>query len=207
MLVILHQAVADAAMIQRIVLASRSPRRIELLARLGVEPEVVPADIDETPFTGESPVAYVERLARAKATAVQQRTKADVVLGADTTVDVNGIILGQPTDHDDMRRMLRMLSARTHRVHTAVAVISHGTIASQVVTSLVSFQAVTDETLEWYISTGEPEGKAGSYAIQGLGGTLVEGVRGSMSNVIGLPLRETAILLGLDPQTMAAGLD
>ncbi len=207
MLVILHQAVADAAMVQRIVLASRSPRRIELLARLGVEPEVVPADIDETPFTGESPVAYVERLARAKATAVQQRTNADLVLGADTTVDVNGIILGQPIDHDDMRRMLRMLSARTHRVHTAVAVISHGTIASQVVTSLVSFHAVTDEALEWYISTGEPEGKAGSYAIQGLGGTLVEGVRGSMSNVIGLPLRETAILLGLDPQTMAAGLD
>ena len=207
MLVILHQAVADAAMNQRIVLASRSPRRIELLARLGVEPEVVPADIDETPFTGESPVAYVERLARAKATAVQQRTNADVVLGADTTVDVNGIILGQPTDHDDMRRMLRMLSARTHRVHTAVAVISHGTIASQVVTSLVSFHAVTDEALEWYISTGEPEGTAGSSAIQGLGGTLVEGVRGSMSNVIGLPLRETAILLGLDPQTIASSLD
>jgi septum formation protein len=192
---------------QRIVLASRSPRRIELLSRLGIKPEVVPADIDETPLAGESPVVYVERLARAKARAVQQRTNADVVLGADTTVDVNGIILGQPIDHDDMRRMLRMLSARTHRVHTAVAVIAHGQVASQVVTSLVTFHPVTDETLEWYIGTGEPEGKAGSYAIQGLGGTLVEGVRGSMSNVIGLPLRETAILLGLDPQTVAASLD
>ena len=199
--------VADAAMNQRIVLASRSPRRIELLSRLGIKPEVVPADIDETPLAGESPVVYVERLARAKARAVQQRTNADVVLGADTTVDVNGIILGQPIDHDDMRRMLRMLSARTHRVHTAVAVIAHGQVASQVVTSLVTFHPVTDETLEWYIGTGEPEGKAGSYAIQGLGGTLVEGVRGSMSNVIGLPLRETAILLGLDPQTVAASLD
>jgi septum formation protein len=202
-----RQVVADSAMNQRIVLASRSPRRIELLSRLGIEPEVVPADIDETPLAGESPVVYVERLARAKATAVQQRTNAEIVLGADTTVDVNGIILGQPTDHDDMRRMLRMLSARTHRVHTAVAVIAHGQVASQVVTSLVTFHPVTDETLEWYIGTGEPEGKAGSYAIQGLGGTLVEGVRGSMSNVIGLPLRETAILLGLDPQTVAASLD
>ncbi len=207
MLVISHQVVADSAMNQRIVLASRSPRRIELLSRLGIKPEVVPADIDETPLAGESPVAYVERLARAKATAVQQRTNAEIVLGADTTVDVNGIILGQPLDHDDMRRMLRMLSARTHRVHTAVAVISHGQVAAQVVTSLVTFHPVTDETLEWYIGTGEPDGKAGSYAIQGLGGTLVEGVRGSMSNVIGLPLRETAILLGLDPQTVAASLD
>ena len=202
-----RQVVADIAMSQRIVLASRSPRRIELLARLGIEPEVVPADIDETPLAGETPVAYVERLARAKATTVQQRTNAEVVLGADTTVDVNGIILGQPVDHDDMRRMLRMLSARTHRVHTAVAVIARGTINSQVVTSLVTFHPVTDETLEWYIGTGEPEGKAGSYAIQGLGGTLVDGVRGSMSNVIGLPLRETAILLGLDPQSVAASLD
>ena len=202
-----RQVVADIAMSQRIVLASRSPRRIELLARLGIEPEVVPADIDETPLAGETPVAYVERLARAKATAVQQRTNAEVVLGADTTVDVNGIILGQPVDHDDMRRMLRMLSARTHRVHTAVAVIARGTTTSQVVTSLLTFHPVADETLEWYIATGEPVGKAGSYAIQGLGGTLVDGVRGSMSNVIGLPLRETAILLGLDPHTVAASLD
>ncbi len=192
---------------QRIVLASRSPRRIELLSRLGVEAEVVPADIDESPFVNEDPVAYVERLARAKATAVHERTHATVILAADTTVDINGEILGQPVDEHDMRRMLRLLSARTHRVHTGVAVLSNQGMASQVVTTLVTFHPVTDETLEWYIATGEPQGKAGSYAIQGLGGTLVERIRGSMSNVVGLPLKETAILLGLNPEILASDPD
>jgi septum formation protein len=102
---------------------------------------------------------------------------------------------------------LRLLSARTHRVHTGVAVISQQGITSQVVTSLVTFHPVTDETLEWYIASGEPQGKAGSYAIQGLGGTLVERIRGSMSNVIGLPLRETAILLGLNPEILMPDAD
>jgi septum formation protein len=190
-----------------LVLASRSPRRIELLARLGIEPTVVPADIDETPLVGEDPIAYVERLARAKAIAVHERTGASHVLAADTTVDINGEILGQPVDESDMRRMLRLLSARTHRVHTGVAVISQQGITSQVVTSLVTFHPVTDETLEWYIASGEPHGKAGSYAIQGLGGTLVERIRGSMSNVIGLPLRETAILLGLNPEILMPDAD
>lgn len=190
-----------------LVLASRSPRRIELLARLGIEPTVVPADIDETPLVGEDPIAYVERLARAKAIAVHERTGASHVLAADTTVDINGEILGQPVDDSDMRRMLRLLSARTHRVHTGVAVISQQGITSQVVTSLVTFHPVTDETLEWYIASGEPQGKAGSYAIQGLGGTLVERIRGSMSNVIGLPLRETAILLGLNPEILMPDAD
>lgn len=192
---------------QRIVLASRSPRRIELLTRLGIEADVVPADIDESPFVNEDPVAYVERLARAKATAVRERTDATFVLAADTTVDINGEILGQPVDEHDMRRMLRLLSARTHRVHTGVAVLTADGVVSQVVTSLVTFHPVTDETLEWYIATGEPRGKAGSYAIQGLGGTVVAGVRGSMSNVVGLPLRETALLLGLNPADMATSLD
>jgi len=190
-----------------LVLASRSPRRIELLARLGIEPTVVPADIDETPLVGEDPIAYVERLARAKAIAVHERTGASHVLAADTTVDINGEILGQPVDESDMRRMLRLLSARTHRVHTGVAVISQQGITSQVVTSLVTFHPVTDETLEWYIASGEPHGKAGSYAIQGLGGTLVERIRGSMSNVIGLPLKETAILLGLNPEILMPDAD
>ena len=192
---------------QRIVLASRSPRRIELLARLGIEPEVVPADIDETPFVNEDPIAYVERLARAKAIAVHERTHANVILAADTTVDINGEILGQPVDEHDMRRMLRLLSARTHRVHTGVAVLSPHGLSSQVVTTLVTFHPVTDETLEWYIATGEPQGKAGSYAIQGLGGTLVERIRGSMSNVVGLPLKETAILLGLNPEILTSDPD
>jgi septum formation protein len=128
----------------------------------------------------------------------QQRWCDDIVLGADTAIDLDGEIFGKPDDEADARRMLRRLSARTHRVHTGIAA-SWGSRREQslVVTSLVTFVPVTDETLEWYIGTGEWQGKAGAYAVQGLGGTLVEGVRGSLSNVIGLPLRETAQLLRL----------
>ena len=190
-----------------IVLASRSPRRSELLARLGVEIEVAPADIDESPHDGEEPVAYVERLAREKARTVAATCIDRIVLAADTTIDLDGRILGQPVDEADIRRMLRELSGRTHRVHTGVAVISATREDAVVVTSLVTFHPLTDETLEWYIATGEPWGKAGSYAIQGLGGTLVASSRGSMSNVIGLPLRETAQLLGLSPDEVARAVD
>lgn len=182
-----------------IVLASRSPRRSELLERLGVQLDIVPADIDESPIDQEDPVTYVERLAREKARAVHRQRGDAVVLAADTTIDVDGRILGQPIDEEDMRRMLRELSGRTHRVHTGVAVIDAEGERAVVVTSLVTFHPITDVTLEWYIATGEPWGKAGSYAIQGLGGTLVAATRGSMSNVIGLPLRQTAELLGLAP--------
>lgn len=186
----------------RLVLASRSPRRIELIASLGLEPDVVPADIDETPLPGENPVAYVERLAREKAATVFARVdRTSTVLAADTTVDLDGQILGQPVDDADARRMLKLLSGRTHRVHTGVAVVSAGGDASTVVTSLVTFVAVTDELLEWYMATGESAGKAGSYAIQGHGAVLVQSVRGSSSNVVGLPLRETAMLLGVTPAT------
>ena len=182
----------------RVVLASRSPRRIELISQLGVTAEVVPADIDETPLPGEEPVAYVKRLASSKARAVQERLGTDAfVLGADTTVDLDGVIFGQPDDESEARRMLKALSARTHRVHTGVAVLAPGRSESLVVTSLVTFEPVTDALLDWYIGTGEWQGKAGSYAIQGLGGTLVASTRGSMSNIIGLPLQETARLLGL----------
>lgn len=182
----------------RVVLASRSPRRIELIAQLGITPEVVPADIDETPQSGEQPAEYVQRLASSKARTVQQRLATDAfVLGADTTVDLDGTIFGQPVDEADARRMLKALSTRTHRVHTGVAVVGPTTAQVLVVTSLVTFEPVTDALLDWYIGTGEWQGKAGSYAIQGLGGTLVQSTRGSMSNIIGLPLRETAQLLGL----------
>ena len=191
-----------------IVLASRSPRRSELLTKLGVDIEIVPADIDESPFDREDPVVYVERLARSKAQTVAAKFPHRVVLAADTTVDIDGRILGQPVDEADMRRMLRELSGRTHRVHTGVAVVSgesdgRGRIEAVVVTSLVTFHPITETTLDWYIGTGEPWGKAGSYAIQGLGGTLVASTRGSMSNIIGLPLRETARLLGLSVTDLA----
>lgn len=187
---------------RRVVLASRSPRRVELLSQLGVTPDVIPADIDETPRAGESPVDMVRRLAAAKATAVAERTGgADTVLAADTTVDLDGMSLGQPVDDVDALRMLRRLSGRTHRVHTAVAVLVPGatTPSVEVVTSLVTFQPLNDHVVDWYVSTGEPQGKAGAYAVQGLGATLVASVRGSWSNVVGLPLTETARLLGIGP--------
>jgi len=182
---------------ERIVLASRSPRRVQLLAELGVEPLVDPADVDETPRINEDPVAYVRRVAIDKARRVAQRHADATVIAADTTVDVDGRILGQPADIDDARSMLRSLSARTHRVHTAVVVITSESETSDVVTSLVSFQPLDDETLEWYLATGESMGKAGAYAVQGHGAVLVERVQGSMSNVVGLPLASTARLLGL----------
>ena len=189
--------VADKSVLH-VVLASRSPRRIELIAQLGVSVDVDPADIDETPRSGEQPADYVQRLAESKARAVQERLATSaLVLGADTTVDLDGVIFGQPDDEADARRMLKLLSARTHRVHTGVAVVGPTAAQALVVTSMVTFEPVTDALLDWYIGTGEWQGKAGSYAIQGLGGTLVQSTRGSMSNIIGLPLRETAQLLGL----------
>ncbi len=185
-------------MSRHVVLASRSPRRVQLLTHVGIAPEIIPADIDETPHSGESAVSYVERLAQEKAMAVAQR--CDIanaqVLAADTTIEIDNDILGQPIDRDDAQRMLRRLSGRTHRVHTGVAVVDEAGMRSLVVTTLVMFVPVTDEMVRWYLDTEEWRGKAGSYAIQGQGATLVETIRGSYSNVVGLPLRETAQLLG-----------
>lgn len=188
-------------MVAHIVLASRSPRRVQLLSHLGITPEVVPADIDETPQRGEDAIAYVERLAREKVTAISEREQyvSAVIIGADTTIDIDNDILGQPVDRDDARTMLRRLSGRTHRVHTGVAVLDASGIRSTVVTTLVTCVPIPDELLTWYLDTSEWQGKAGSYAIQGHGATLVETIRGSYSNVVGLPLRETAQLLGLRP--------
>jgi len=186
--------------VRRVVLASRSPRRLELLERLGIVPEVVPADVDETPLPGEHPVDYVRRLALAKAGRVASSFagRGDaVIVAADTTVDVDGRILGQPTDEADARAMLRSLSGRSHRVHTGVAVTGpDGSTESTVVTSVVTMVPLTEHLTDWYLATGEPFGKAGAYAVQGAGGVLVERVRGSQSNVVGLPLRETAEMLG-----------
>lgn len=181
-----------------VILASRSPRRSDLLSQLGVALEVVPADIDETPHTNELPVKYVERLAREKASAIAA-SHSGIVLGADTTIDIDNEIFGQPVDVHDATRMLRRLSGRTHRVHTGVAVHNDGDMHSIVTTTLVTFVPVTDELLQWYLQTREWQGKAGAYAIQGLGASLVERIQGSYSNVVGLPLRETALLLGIEP--------
>ena len=179
-----------------IVLASRSPRRVELLHRLVSDFIVMPADLDETPQPQEDPIAYVQRLALQKARAVYLAGEAtSVVVGADTTVDLNGDILGQPIDDDDARRMLQLLGGTTHRVHTGVAVVSSRGEQVEVVSSDVTFMPVSPQMLDWYIGTGESAGKAGSYAIQGHGSALVASSTGSMSNIVGLPLAETATLL------------
>ena len=179
-----------------VVLASRSPRRVELLQQLVADFTVTPADIDETPHAHEDPVSYVKRLALEKARAVYTVSDAHaIVIGADTTVDLAGTIFGQPVGDDDARQMLRRLSGTTHQVHTGVAVVSAAGEEVEVVSSTVTFLDLRPEMLEWYIGTGESVGKAGSYAIQGHGSALVASSSGSMTNIIGLPLEETARLL------------
>lgn len=186
-----------------LVLASASPRRRDLLASLGLDAVVDPAEIDESPLTGEQPCPYVARVARAKATAVARRHEGAVVLAADTTVDLDGEILAKPEGPDAARQMLRRLSGRTHRVHTAVAVRGAGRLDEDLITTLVTFVPVDDALLEWYVGTGEPFDKAGGYGIQGRGGVLVEQVRGSVSNVVGLPLAPTVALLARFGVTLA----
>jgi septum formation protein len=177
-----------------VVLASGSPRRLMLLEQLGLDPEVVPADIDESPLAGEDPVAYVRRLAREKAEAVGASPDA-LVIAADTTIDLDGEILAKPDDADDAKVMLRRQSGRTHRVHTGIAVRHRDVTHVDVVTTLVTMVPITDELLDWYVATGEPLDKAGAYALQGAGGVLVEKVNGSVSNVVGLPLAPIVALI------------
>lgn len=181
---------------RRLVLASASPRRSELLRSAGLTFDVVPADIDEIVRPGETPTTYVARLSEEKATAVAGRLRGDaIVLAADTTVDVDGHILEKPVDDDDARRMLRLLSGRTHQVHTGVTVAwfpepgSRGTTI--VVETAVTFSELSEAAIDWYLSTGEHVGKAGAYGIQGVAGAFVERLDGSVTNVIGLPLAET----------------
>jgi septum formation protein len=188
----------------RLVLASGSPRRRELLALLGVPFDVIPVDLDESARPGESPHDLVRRLAIDKAGSVAVSdldvidggASADVVvLAADTTVEVAGEILGKPVDADDARRMLRSLSARTHQVHTAVAVRRGARTEHDIVTTFVTMSPMTEAAIDWYVATGEPFDKAGAYAIQGAGGAFVTAIEGSASNVVGLPLTTVVELL------------
>ena len=178
----------------RLVLASGSPRRQQLLRSVGLDFTSVAPDIDERPQEGEEPVPYVERLAREKALAVTVEA-GDVVVAADTTVALGRRILGKPADVDDARRMLRDLSGRSHDVHTAVAVRVDGRVVSTVVTTRVRMVELSEGDLDWYVATGEPLDKAGAYALQEGGGLLVERIEGSASNVVGLPLAVMAELL------------
>lgn len=180
-------------------LASASPRRRELLEQIGVDFTVLPVDIDETPLSGEAPADYVRRLAREKALAALARLDASAplcVLGADTTVTLDGRILGKPADRDEGLAMLALLSGRTHRVLTAVALADAGRCEVRLVDSAVTFRPMTPAEAERYWAGGEPCDKAGGYAIQGLGAVFVRRLEGSYSGVVGLPLCETAELLG-----------
>lgn len=180
----------------RVLLASGSPRRLELLRSAGVEPVVAPTDVDETPRRGESPESYVARLAEAKAAACRA-TDHDVVIAADTTVDLDGVIIGKPADADETAAILSTLSGRDHLVHTGVAVRYQGHCDVRVVSTRVCFADLDQQTIDWYVSTGESVDKAGAYALQGSGACLVAEVHGSVSNVIGLPLSETLAMLGV----------
>ena len=170
-----------------VVLASGSPRRRDLLDQLGVTFTVAVPDIDEMPRAGEDPVGYVGRLAVAKAAAVAAPGDA-LVIAADTTVDLDGRILGKPADAAEATAMLKALSGRTHRVHTGVALRRGAASNAGVATTLVTMTPIGDHALRWYVGTGEPLDKAGAYAVQGAGGVFVERIRGSVSNVVGLPL-------------------
>ncbi|MFG0721761.1 Maf family protein [Pseudomonas sp. GLN_6] len=179
-------------------LASGSPRRRELLTQIGVPFLTQIAPIDENALPGESPLAYVERLARAKAQAglaALADTADAVVLGADTAVVLDGRILGKPADRADALATLSALSGRSHEVLTAVALVSCERLASRVVTSQVTFRPLTQAEIEAYWASGEPQDKAGSYGIQGLAAVFVSQLQGSYSAVVGLPLCETAALL------------
>ncbi|MGA0864178.1 MAG: Maf family protein [Ilumatobacteraceae bacterium] len=186
---------SDSTQSPLFVLASRSPRRVDLLRRIGRLPIIDPADIDESIRDGESAIDYVQRLSREKTQAVLARRHGAVVLGADTCVELDGVVHGQPSDRDAPRRILRTLSGRTHNVHTAVTVADVRATRTIVESARVTLQPLGDALVEWYIGTGEPFGKAGAYAVQGHGSVLVTGVRGLMSGVVGLPLGPVAALL------------
>jgi septum formation protein len=181
-----------------LVLASASPRRRELLAVLGVKFRVAPADIDEQVRPQERPEDYVRRMALSKAQAGYDRATGNVaVLGSDTSVVVEGCILGKPTGRDDARAMLATLSGRSHRVLSAVALVDVDGYVERLSCTEVTFRPISEAEADAYWQTGEPADKAGGYAIQGLAACFVSEIRGSYSGVVGLPLYETAELLNL----------
>lgn len=177
------------------ILASSSPRRKELLSQIGVQFTIDVADINETPHENETPVMYVERMALEKARTVAERHPDNVVLGSDTSVIFNDHILGKPLNTAEAMAMLKSLSGQTHYVLSAVALVCGQQERVVSVSTQVKFRVLSDEEITAYVNTGEPADKAGSYGIQGLGAILVAGIEGSYSNVVGLPLTETAALL------------
>lgn len=181
----------------KLILASASPRRAELLASAGFAFDVEPANVDETIRDGEAAENYVLRVARDKARAVAERHPTPaVVLGADTVVVVGGEILGKPVDRADAARMLALLSGRLHDVLTAVVVIDGGVERADIDRTIVSFVPLGAREIAWYIESREPFGKAGAYGIQGRAARFIDRIEGSWSNVVGLPIAVVARLLG-----------
>jgi septum formation protein len=182
-------------MTQRVILASQSPRRRELLTLIGIPHEVRPADLDETMTPDESPIEHAERLAREKAHAIAATNPGAVVIGADTIVVLDGEVLGKPADEAEAAATLRRLSGRTHTVHTAVAVAHGDRLESGVETVEVTFRPLTDDQVTTYIATREPMDKAGAYGIQGYGAVIVERIHGDYFAVMGLALGRMVALL------------
>lgn len=180
-----------------IVLASASPRRRELLTSIGLTFTVDPADVDEETLSDLDPLQQAVALAELKAEHVARRHGEALVIGADTIVTIDGMALGKPQDDEDARRMLRMLSGRTHEVITGVAVVDAATnrAASEAERTLVTFRTLSEDEIARYVASGEPMDKAGAYAIQGLGALLVSRIVGCYPNVVGLPLVTLARLL------------
>jgi septum formation protein len=176
----------------RLVLASKSPRRRYLLEQAGLQFDVVPSDIDESAVALDTPEAYVQRLAAAKAAAIASRFPDRWVIGADTIVLIDGKILGKPNGKTAARKMLHQLSGQTHQVLTGVTICCHrfNKVHTEAVRTDVTFKALSPSEIEWYIHTDEPFDKAGAYAIQGLGTFLVRSIQGSYTNVVGLPVCE-----------------
>ena len=179
----------------KVILASGSPRRRQLLDLVGIEHEVSPSNIDEKMRPRETPRRYAERLAREKASAVATRNPETLTIAADTIVVVNRKVLEKPLDHDDARRMLSMLSGREHTVITAVAVARGRKLRSAIEEVKVKFRRLRDDEIDAYIATGEPMDKAGAYGIQGYGATIVECVDGDYFAVMGLPLARVVTLM------------
>lgn len=184
---------------QMVILASRSPRRIELLKQVGIDCIVLPSDIDETARKSESPAEYVKRLANEKARVTANSMKREYsslcVVAADTTVSLRREILGKPESDEDAFDMLKKLSAKTHEVHTAVAVSYRNDVKVSLSTTKVQMMRLTAEMINNYIASGEHRDKAGSYGIQGKASTWIKHIEGSYSGVMGLPLFETVQLI------------
>ena len=185
---------------RKIYLASRSPRRSELLQQIGVEFEVLAPDVNESPLPREAPTDYVRRITRIKAEVgwmqvVERKLPRRPLLAADTAVALGRRIFGKPADRSEAVEMLKMLSGARHRVHTAVAVVLDGRLELALSTTAVQFRELREREIRHYVAGGEPLDKAGAYAIQGRAAAFIAGIEGSYSGVMGLPLYETALLL------------